>query len=343
MIRSGRKSVAAAALSIAAIVFASSVAAKIVFTGSDDKPAGRDSADVKAFQTMLDDCAAKSPAFKAYVRGTSNQNLKDKSPKGGLDQDKETIDIKLVRDGSFIDDAESRGGKGKITVNLSNLERLPDPDIVKGKSTTPPGTAWGMTRCELIMHFLSEARRMITNNAEKPQGDPHDYGVQQQRLVRNDFGQGPESRCNHQRFANDTDPKDKIPSKTITYKDKDGREQTITPDNQIQVSYGPNDLEVLWFDKSGKLQLAFFHNGKQIPRDQVILPKDDPAKHYLNPEYAIGPDGAGSSASFAVNADCDEPPGIPAATPPPAPKPQCSSGGGFAGVVNDIACQEQHG
>jgi len=293
--------------------------------------------DKKAFTAMVDACAGKSQAFKDLVKGKQVPGLK--GPQDGIDQDKtHHINIQLVRTGDFIDNAESRGGGGKITVNLANLERLPNPDLTAdGKLKTPAGTDWGMTQCELMAHFLKEADVMAKDpgKPKSPKGNPHDRGRDAQNDVRKGFKQFEENPCRSAIL-----PTEEVPGKTFTYIDASGKTQTIKPGNQIIINYGGDHMQVLWFDDQHRLQMAFFQGGMQIPREKLTFPGDTPDGK-RNSGYVYAPSSQNGGA-LAVNADCTDPEVDRTPTPPPAPAGQCPSGGGLAGAINGVACQIQH-
>lgn len=320
----------------AAVLFGgvSPILADIVLQADND-------ADKKTFGAMVDACASKSPAFSALVKGRSNPSLKDKSPQGGIDQDaKNHIDIRLVRTGDFIDDAESRGGGGNITVNLANLQRLPNPDFVGGKFAPPPKPPWAMTQCESMAHFLKEADVMAKDpgKPKSPEGNPHNRGIDAQNGVRKDFKQFAQDPCRKAllpNFGNDKNG-DQVPPKRITYTDANGKPQKTTPPNQVLENYGGQHTEVLWFDDQHRLQMAFFEGPKQMRREDLTLPGDQPGKP--NPDYVYGPSKS-EAGTLALNGDCTDGGSAPAPVAPP--KGECSSGTGLEGAINGVTCQIQ--
>jgi hypothetical protein len=128
--------------------------------------------DIEQFNKMLEECAKHSKAFK--------QALDEWRNKKGYH-----IKVNVGHTGAFIDHS---GDKGDPTINLDNLNKLPEPTLdEKGKPKMPADVPpWAVTRTEILMHIFEEAFQIAGG---KFSASPHEEGLHRQNKVRIDFGQ----------------------------------------------------------------------------------------------------------------------------------------------------------
>ena len=137
--------------------------------------------DVKAFKDMIEACRMKSKSFNQLI--TEIEKAKDRSGK---------VNISVGRKGNYVDNAT--GGMGHTDVNLSNVEKFPDPPAIDSKDAKdtlkmPDGVPpWATTRCEILAHFIGEAHS-TANTASKSIDGGHRAGMTWQNKVREDFHQ----------------------------------------------------------------------------------------------------------------------------------------------------------
>jgi hypothetical protein len=156
-------------------------------------------------------------------------------------------------------------GPGEVTVNVNNLEQLPDLDK-DGKLPKDPsgGAAWWMTRCEDVAHFMGEAQQTETykgnytltgsgwirnqglNNAGENfallKDDPAhtDNGMTAQNAFRNDLG-----------LKNTDNAKTSILVTDGSFSFTPLGKRDLIPTNGVKIEYGKNRIVLLTFDTEG--------------------------------------------------------------------------------------------
>ncbi len=122
-----------------------------------------EAADSAAFLEQLSLCRSESGAFDRLLTG-----LAQESP----------LPVEALRGrGTFFGQGfQDRGYSPLFIVDLSDLERLPELDAVKGWA---PDSNWAWTRCEVLGHELAEAiryRQLWAGTTEADRGGAVDTG-----------------------------------------------------------------------------------------------------------------------------------------------------------------------
>jgi len=256
-------------------------------------------AEVKQFKEYLEKCKKKSKMFKQLLEdgftGPGNEHI------SGITSDKSpvTITVNVGRTGDYIDSGE--GGQHTVDVNLDNLAKLPDPDI--GPAGLPPGyEKWGLTRCEDIAHFLSEAYK---NGTHKFDVTAHQFGIWVQNQVRKDFG----LKTLPVTLQDFYDPqKTDGTYKPLVYRPGD----PLAPKENIYylgIWHDENNLQVIWFNQ-GKMYTWFYTKGRFKPPTTNITEMTATAPAQPAPGAAVKTEAPAGGAA-----------GTPATTPTPAPTP----------------------
>jgi hypothetical protein len=274
------------------------------------------------FEKLLANARAKSPSFNTLMQTIDN--------KGDTTHHYRVI---VTTEGDILDRAS---GPGQVTVNINNLEMLPDlgkdnampktssdskapGDEKKGSAPSiPKGTsAWWMTQGEDVAHFMGEATKTIQHIEYYTLDDKTGKWLRNQgahtgeeyELDEDDHNSGGMTAQNAYRHDLGLGDGDRAQKNVLIYDTSDNSkfqfsyisldEQKSTRTTGIWITYGSNKWEVINITSSGVQQHVVVGGSdhKEVPRPaDSSLVYDKKKEEKKIPEKTSSSGGSGTSA-----------------------------------------------
>ncbi len=231
-----------------------------------------------------DGAAANQAGFVEWLQQARSKSRTFDALIARIEQDRQVqVTLTLRRDAcGLLDSATLAGGKGRLEVNLNNLERLTQH---QGTDNAP---AWALSPAEELAFALQEALVMGLAQLPLDQGAPKEAGL---------------ASLNHLREAEHNVAVLAFLEHSQFGEDAAGPRDCLTPSNYREIRFAGGRYQYLSFDRWGHLHSAFIDLTALAPKVQ--------------PE---GGQAAGKFQGHSTSLNSGEATGSHAPAPPPRPK-----------------------